>query len=211
MMAGREFIMLNDYEITRVDSNKVVPFFSLLKLIACSVAVMCSMILLPNVIDEVYEARNNLIEDSLKIRVVANSNTKGDQQFKDELVEKLTPFFMQIQHNTSESKNDEVYADMVAYVDKYYSEGNIKINIGEHLIPPKVGLNTFYPQYYYESLLITIGDGRGDNFWCSIFPKTCEGPSKEKEEEEKSETKVEDGEEEEVTFFIWEWLKSLFS
>ncbi|MDI7740899.1 stage II sporulation protein R [Lysinibacillus fusiformis] len=209
--------MLNDYEITRVENkNEIHPILSVLKLVAFGIAIMCSIILLPNVMDEVYETRSNLVDDSLKIRVVANSNTNADQQLKTEMVENLTPFFTQIQKNEqAQLDNDEVYADLATYVEKNYADQDVKINLGENLIPPKLESNMFYPQYHYNSLVLTIGDGRGDNFWCTIFANICErSADKDKDKaQEKEETKKTDEDEEEakVTFIVWEWVKKLFA
>ena len=33
--------------------------------------------------------------------------------------------------------------------------------------------NEIYPEGEYESLVITLGDGEGDNFWCVLFPPLC--------------------------------------
>ena len=30
-----------------------------------------------------------------------------------------------------------------------------------------------YPQGDYESLLVTIGQGKGQNWWCVMFPPLC--------------------------------------
>ena len=30
-----------------------------------------------------------------------------------------------------------------------------------------------YPAGNYESLVITLGEGLGDNFWCVLFPPLC--------------------------------------
>ena len=30
-----------------------------------------------------------------------------------------------------------------------------------------------YDEGYYESLLITLGEGKGDNWWCVLFPPLC--------------------------------------
>ena len=30
-----------------------------------------------------------------------------------------------------------------------------------------------YQEGYYESLVISIGDANGDNFWCVLFPNFC--------------------------------------
>ncbi|KGR75964.1 stage II sporulation protein R [Ureibacillus sinduriensis] len=206
--------MLNDYEITRDENkNEIQPIISLLKLVAFAIAIVCSIILVPNVIHEVSETRSTLVEDSLKIRVVANSNTDADQQLKTEMVENLTPFFTQIQKNEQANlENDEVYAQLAAFVEKNYSEEEVKINIGENLIPPKLDSNMFYPQYQYNSLVLTIGEGRGDNWWCSIFANVCER-SADKDKDEEEAKKADDKEEEKpkVTFIVWEWVKKLFA
>ncbi|RUL53160.1 stage II sporulation protein R [Lysinibacillus antri] len=204
MMSGRDLLMLNDYEITRVENEKVQYILSLLKLVACSVAILCSILLLPDVANKVYETRETMVDDSLKIRVVANSNLEADQQFKNEVVENLQPIFVQIQKNEiSGVDNDETYAQLATFVEKYYADANVKINIGENLIPPKLDETFFYPQSLYNSVVLTIGDGRGDNWWCSIFSNVCER-SAEKEEAQEVE------EEKKVKFIIWEWIKKLF-
>lgn len=206
--------MLNDYEITRVENkNEIQPIISLLKLVAIAIAIVCSMILVPNVIHEVSETRSNLVDDHLKIRVVANSNTDADQQLKTEMVENLTPFFTQIQKNEQANlENDEVYAQLAAFVEKNYADEEVKINIGENLIPPKLDSNMFYPQYYYNSLVLTIGEGRGDNWWCSIFANVCErSADKDKDEEETKKADEKEEEKPKVTFIVWEWVKKLFA
>ena len=202
--------MLNDYEITRVENEKVNAILSLLKLVAISVAILCSIILLPDLFDRVYETRESTVDDSLKIRVVANSNTTADQQLKKELVDSLQPIFAQIQNNELNGvDNDESYAQLVTFVEKQYPQQEITINLGQHLIPPKFDAYTFYPQNMYNSLVLTIGNGRGDNWWCSIFGNVCE--SAQAKEDVKEDVKKEEEKETEVKFFIWEWIKKLFS
>lgn len=201
--------MLNDYEITSVETtNEVHPILSALKLIAFAVAIVCSILLVPDVLQEFNETRANLVDDSLKIRVVANSNTEADQQLKTEIVENLTPFFAQIQKNEqANQENDEVYAQLTNYVDKFYADADVKINIGDNLIPPKLQSTVFYPQSTYQSLVLTIGEGRGDNWWCSIFANVCESSAKKDKDEEKE--KEEEEEKTKVTFIVWEWFKKL--
>ncbi|HWL12569.1 MAG TPA: stage II sporulation protein R [Ureibacillus sp.] len=205
--------MLNDYEIKRVENNSEIhPILSLLKLIAFAVAIVCSIILVPDMIHEVSETRSNLVDDSLKIRVVANSNTDADQQLKQEMVENLTPFFTQIQKNEQANiENDEVYAELATYVEKNYAKEDVKINLGDNLIPPKWEASQFYPQYQYNSLVLTIGDGRGDNWWCSIFANICERSADKDKDEVKDKAEKEDEEKTKVTFVVWEWVKKLFA
>ncbi|MFY3792967.1 stage II sporulation protein R [Ureibacillus sp. MALMAid1270] len=199
--------MLNDYEITRLENPiKYHPIISVLRLVASAVAVYCIILMAPQVMEQFYETRDSLVDDSLKIRVIANSNTVADQQLKEEMVESLSPIFSEIKQNELLAlSNDETIAKLYFAIEQNYADQDVKITVGKHLIPAKVDVNYFYPQSLYNSLVVTIGDGRGDNFWCSIFPNICEGPSsaeKENVEEEKEET--------EVVFVIWEWFLSLF-
>ncbi|MBO5530582.1 MAG: stage II sporulation protein R [Bacilli bacterium] len=30
-----------------------------------------------------------------------------------------------------------------------------------------------YKEGNYESLVVTLGEGKGDNFWCVLFPPLC--------------------------------------
>lgn len=198
--------MLNDYEIMRNEKDRIHPIISILKLIASALAVYCFLLMVPDLVDQIYEAREKMVDDSLKIRVIANSNTKADQAFKNEMVASLEPIFSEIQYNEiHQEENDEAFAKLATYIGQHYSDRDVKINIGEHLMPPKWDGHTFYPQAYYHSLVLTIGAGRGDNFWCSIFSNLCERPSDNNKE------KTEKEENEEVRFIVWEWLKKWFS
>ena len=48
-----------------------------------------------------------------------------------------------------------------------------KINFGLNYFPPKELNGKKYDEGYYESVLITLGEGSGDNWWCILFPSIC--------------------------------------
>ena len=48
-----------------------------------------------------------------------------------------------------------------------------KINFGYNYFPEKIYRGVTYDEGYYESLLITLGEGKGDNWWCVLFPPLC--------------------------------------
>ena len=50
---------------------------------------------------------------------------------------------------------------------------NYSINYGNNYFPKKVYQEVEYPEGNYESLVITLGDGLGDNWWCVLFPPLC--------------------------------------
>ncbi|WP_052123954.1 stage II sporulation protein R [Ureibacillus manganicus] len=200
--------MLNDYEITREENPiKYHPIISVLRLIASAIAVYCVILMAPQVMEQIYETRGSFVDDSLKIRVVANSNTVADQKLKETMVEDLSPLFHEIKQNELLSlSNEEALSKLSTAIEQNYAQHDVKITLGKHVIPAKVDVNYFYPQSLYNSLVVTIGSGRGDNFWCSIFPDVCEGPSSAQNDNKT----VEEKEEKEVVFVIWEWILSLF-
>lgn len=48
-----------------------------------------------------------------------------------------------------------------------------KINFGENYFPEKEFNGVTYEEGYYESVLVTLGKGEGDNWWCVLFPPLC--------------------------------------
>ena len=47
------------------------------------------------------------------------------------------------------------------------------VSYGYNYFPRKVYKNIIYESGMYESLVITLGSGNGDNFWCVLFPPLC--------------------------------------
>ena len=52
-------------------------------------------------------------------------------------------------------------------------EENYSINFGKNYFPEKIYNDVTYPAGEYESLVITLGDGLGENWWCVLFPPLC--------------------------------------
>ena len=47
------------------------------------------------------------------------------------------------------------------------------INFGNNYFPDKEYKEVLYEKGYYESLVVTLGKGEGDNWWCVLFPPLC--------------------------------------
>jgi len=56
---------------------------------------------------------------------------------------------------------------------KYNINQKYESNYGYNYFPEKKFENNNYKSGYYESLLISLGQGLGDNFWCLLFPPLC--------------------------------------
>ena len=50
---------------------------------------------------------------------------------------------------------------------------NFNINIGNNYFPDKNYKGVKYQAGYYDSVVINLGDSKGLNWWCVIYPPLC--------------------------------------
>ena len=196
--------MLNEYKIIRLPKQNI--FLGFARLVLVAITLQLCILYIPSLVGLAKEATNQEQEKDFRIRVIANSNTIQDQQEKEQLAEDLKPYFMQVV-TAGVAGNEQLLTlkqQIETKLSENYPQMDTQVVVGDNLFPPKRQGAVLYPQNVYHSIVVKIGDARGDNWWCSIFPSICEP--------EKEEVKAEEPEEEEqVTFFIWEWVKGLFA
>lgn len=121
-------------------------------------------------------------EDALRIRVIANSNSEYDQEIKAIVKEKIQYKLYNLLKDTkgvNEARKiiNENLPSIEAEVNNTLKELNYElgydINYGLNYFPSKEYKGTIYEEGYYESLVITLGEGAGDNWWCVLFPPLC--------------------------------------
>ena len=115
-------------------------------------------------------------EDAIRFRIIANSNSIEDQKEKIEIRNELEPIIGDIltNSNTKEETKTEINNNLYKInhvIDKYNTKYNI--NYGLNFFPEKNYKGVTYKEGNYESLVITLGDGLGDNWWCVLFPPLC--------------------------------------
>lgn len=127
---------------------------------------------------------NNVVigDDAIRIRILANSNSVYDQSMKNGLKNEVEDYMYNL---LSDVRNVEsarkIIKNNLSNVDsitsKYLSDNNYdvdySINFGNNYFPEKEYKGVKYKSGEYESLLITLGDGLGDNWWCVLFPPLC--------------------------------------
>lgn len=121
-------------------------------------------------------------DEALRIRVIPNSNDEYDQKIKNEVknivqtkmynllkdVKGVKEARRIINNNLSSLDND---INILLNENNYLLDYNI--NYGLNYFPEKKYKGIIYEEGYYESLVITLGDGAGDNWWCVLFPPLC--------------------------------------
>ena len=114
--------------------------------------------------------------NAIRFRVIANSNTVTDQQEKLIIKEKIeTEVYNLINgvSNTNEVRN--LINDNLNIIEDIVKSYNVPydINYGINHFPTKNYKGIMYKAGDYESLVITLGEGMGNNFWCVLFPPLC--------------------------------------
>lgn len=120
-------------------------------------------------------------KDSIRFRVIANSNTQEDQTLKIEIVNNIKGELQKANDLTSIEDTRKYLVESLptfeSIVNKTLEENNANksfhINYGKNYFPEKTYKDVVYEEGEYESLVITLGDGEGENFWCVLFPPLC--------------------------------------
>lgn len=138
--------------------------------------IVCLFIVTVLVLVNKEETKIIIPEDAIRFRIIANSNSIEDQKEKIEIRNELEPIIGDIltNSNTKEETKTEINNNLYKInhvIDKYNTKYNV--NYGLNFFPEKNYKGVTYKEGNYESLVITLGDGLGDNWWCVLFPPLC--------------------------------------
>mgnify|MGYP000252408562 CR=1 FL=1 len=124
------------------------------------------------------ELRNNV----LRLHIIANSDSAADQKLKldvrDEILESSLDIFNGCTDITSAC--DIAETQLRAISEK--ADAVIKQNGFDYSANATVGNSYFETREYddftlpagtYKSLIVRLGEGKGKNWWCVIFPAVC--------------------------------------
>ena len=118
----------------------------------------------------------------LRIHIRANSNLSVDQQVKylvkDKVVDFLTPYIAEC--NTKE-KAEAMLNDNLKNIESV-ALGVLRSNGFNYSVKASVKNENFPTRYYqdlclesgfYDALIIELGEAKGDNWWCVVYPPLC--------------------------------------
>ena len=122
-------------------------------------------------------------EKMLRMHVIANSDSEEDQQLKlkvrdavllagekvfdgsitaTEAKEKITPYIDYLEKIALESIKNEGF------------DYNVKITVEKEYFNTRTYENSVtLPAGYYTAVKVIIGEGKGQNWWCVMFPPMC--------------------------------------
>ena len=127
--------------------------------------------------------RQKLNEELIRLHVVANSDSEYDQQIKlqvrDAIMKSLSLNMAQIgDSNAAISYLQNSLPKLESLANQVLVQAGLEPDAVVTLCKESFGIrhyDTFsLPAGVYNALRITIGEGKGRNWWCVVFPTLCD-------------------------------------
>lgn len=125
---------------------------------------------------------NELNKNIFRLHIIANSDSDDDQKLKLQVRDSIISFMEELEKNC-ETKEDVInivnsnISNFKNIAQKTIKENgfdyDVSIEIGEFYFPTKYYGNISMPAGMYDAMKIEIGDAKGQNWWCSLFPPLC--------------------------------------
>ena len=120
--------------------------------------------------------------ESIRLRILANSNTIEDQRIKMEVAKSVQKELYELLKDTKDVKEartrildnlDTIKKEVETTLQNNDTSLNYRVNYGKNYFPSKNYKGINYNAGEYESLLVSLNQGKGDNWWCILFPPLC--------------------------------------
>jgi len=117
-----------------------------------------------------------------RLHVIANSDSKEDQDLKYLVRDELIKYMNTISKNISSKKEaiklveenkEEFYTIAKKVISDNGLDYNVDIEIGNFSFPTKTYGDISLPAGFYDALKVEIGEAKGQNWWCVMFPSLC--------------------------------------
>lgn len=115
-------------------------------------------------------------DESIRFRIIANSNSLEDQNLKKLIKRELEiNLFPLLQDSKSIYETREIIHQNENLIESLLSKYNVEyeINYGINFFPKKEYNDYVYEEGNYESLVIKLGAAKGNNWWCVMYPPLC--------------------------------------
>ena len=124
----------------------------------------------------------NISDSVFRLHVIANSDSSEDQNLKYKVRDNLLKYMNELCRNCSTkeeaielvNENRDSFKKIAVNTIKENSYSyNVNINIGNFEFPTKTYGDISLPAGYYDALRVEIGEAKGQNWWCVMFPPLC--------------------------------------
>ena len=151
---------------------KFLPYIFLISLI------MVASIIVINQPQKVYAYEY----DYFRLHIVANSNSTNDQELKylvkSKLIDFYTPYLADVDSKDEAIRVVNENLDVASLlINKSLQEIGVtygaELQVKQEQFPTRYYENFCLEEGVYDSIIIKLGKGEGDNWWCVVYPPLC--------------------------------------
>ena len=122
----------------------------------------------------------DIYENTVRLHVIANSDSEDDQALKllvrDAIlntVNDLNANGKEDALNKIENQKENLKSVAKTVILNNGKDYDVKIEIGREMYPTKHYEDFSLPAGEYTSVRVVIGEGKGQNWWCVLYPPLC--------------------------------------
>ncbi len=182
---------------TRMKKRRIIAFAILIVTITTVALTLCAC----------DSKQEKLANECVRIHIRANSNSQDDQTVKlavrDEITAYLTTRLEDCKSKSEavkvlEQEENKIVEIANSTLYKHGFDYKASIALKNEYFPDRKYDNFDFPEGNYDALIVYLGEGVGDNWWCVAFPPLCFVPD------------TKNGEKIVYKSWVKEWLEKLF-
>ena len=146
------------------------------------ILILLSLFILISAISYVDAVSNNIADSVFRLHVIANSDSKEDQELKLKVRDELLSYMNIISKDSTNKQEamqiaNEHKEEFIQIAEKVIKENGynytVNVQIGKADFPTKYYGDITLPAGTYDALKVQIGEAKGQNWWCVMFPPLC--------------------------------------
>ncbi len=121
-----------------------------------------------------------------RLHIRANSNSAQDQETKLAVRDALLPFTAELFADcgglsdavaVATHESEAILSHINSTLSDLGADYSARISVGREEFPERDYGGALYPAGEYTALIVELGTGEGDNWWCVLFPSLCLKPA----------------------------------
>lgn len=147
------------------------------RMIACCIALCFILICF-----SAEQAQSRIADSVIRLHIIANSDSKEDQTLKlsvrDFVLARYGEELKAVSRKDALEKIYDLLPQILREVSDFCGQ-KVSVSVGESAFPTKQYGSFSLPKGNYLALKIILGEGKGKNWWCVMYPPLCfEGAAK---------------------------------
>lgn len=160
--------------LTAMKNNQLKLYLIMFLCLVCCAFILCACAKTATAAD--------IAQDCVRIHIRANSNGDADQSVKLLVRDKITAYLTDILEGTETKQQalsvlSESIANLKTIADETLAENGYtytsSVYLDNEYFPERDYDGYVFPEGCYDALIINLGSGEGNNWWCVAFPPLC--------------------------------------